>query len=235
MTNNTIPIKNNALQFKYFSNKNKPEKDWIPFGNIANRIFYKATLVKYPYLAQDDYLLKLDDKEQVDINPFNFIIQENQGQRAFINQLPHDFVLSEESLEFPSGTPVLEIRTKNSKDQWQPWQAILGEFNVYKVLEAMNKTYLRFPIEKELEHFKKHFEIRYGGILYVSYFGDISIMGDDGIIKTFSTNTRQIEFLPDSADNPYWDFEDRVKPWNDFIAKYHSYDSNGNRICKGDL
>ena len=115
--------------------------------------------------------------------------------------MPHDFVLSEESLEFPSGTPVLEIRTKNSKDQWQPWQAILGEFNVYKVLEAMNKTYLRFPIEKELEHFKKHFEIRYGGILYVSYFGDISIMGDDGIIKTFSTNTRQIEFLPDS-DNP---------------------------------
>ena len=107
MTNNTIPIKNNALQFKYFSNKNKPEKDWIPFGNIANRIFYKATLVKYPYLAQDDYLLKLDDKEQVDINPFNFIIQENQGQRAFINQLPHDFVLSEESLEFPSGTPAV--------------------------------------------------------------------------------------------------------------------------------
>ena len=112
MTDNAITIKNNTLKFNYFSDE--PEKDWIPFGNIADRIFYKPTLVKYPYLAQDDYLLKLDDKEQVDINPFNFIIQENQGQRAFINQLPHDFVLSEELLEFPSGTPVLEIRTKNS-------------------------------------------------------------------------------------------------------------------------
>ncbi|EHU9655891.1 hypothetical protein [Enterococcus faecalis] len=229
MTDNVINLKNNALQFKYFSNKNKPENDWIPFGDIAAGIFYKATLVKYPYLAQDDYLLKLDNKEQIDINPFNFLIQESQGQRAFINQLPHDFVLSEDLLEFPSGTPILEIRTKNSRGQWQKWQAVIGSFKLYSTLALGSKHYLRSPIENELEHFKKHFEIRYSGLLYVSYFKDISVMGDDGIIKTFSTNTREIEFLPDS-DNPCWSFEDRVKTWNDFIAKYHSYDSNGNRI-----
>ncbi|WP_313310088.1 hypothetical protein [Lactococcus taiwanensis] len=229
MTDNIINLKNNALQFKYFSNKNKPENDWIPFGDIAAGKFYKATLVKYPYLAQDDKLIKLDNKEQIDINPFNFLIQENQGQRAFINQLPHDFVLSEDLLEFPSGTPVLEIRTKNYKGQWQPWQAILGEFNVYKTLKTMGKIYLRSPIEDELERFKEHFEIRYSGTLVLSYFKDVTIMGDDDIIKTFSLNTRQIEFFPDS-DNLCWDFEDRVRTWNDFIAKYHSYDSNGNRI-----
>ncbi|WP_312682757.1 hypothetical protein [Lactococcus taiwanensis] len=196
MTDNIINLKNNALQFKYFSNKNKPENDWIPFGDIAAGIFYKATLVKYPYLAQDDKLIKLDNKEQIDINPFNFLIQENQGQRAFINQLPHDFVLSEDLLEFPSGTPVLEIRTKNYKGQWQPWQAILGEFNVYKTLKTMGKIYLRSPIEDELERFKEHFEIRYSGTLVLSYFKDVTIMGDDDIIKTFSLNTRQIEFFP---------------------------------------
>ena len=229
MTDNVINLKNNALQFKYFSNKNKPENDWIPFGDIADGIFYKPTLVKYPYLTQDDYLLKLDNKEQIDINPFNFLIQENQGQRAFINQLPHDFVLSEDLLELLSGTPVLEIRTKNSRGQWQPWQAILGEFNIYKTLKTMGKIYLRSPIENELEHFKEHFEIRYSGLLTISYFKDVQIIGDDNILKTFSTNTRQIEFLPDS-DNACWSFEDRVKTWNDFIVKYHSYDSNGNRI-----
>ena len=57
MTNNTIPIKNNALQFKYFSNKNKPEKDWIPFGNIANRIFYKVT--QSPFRTQKNLRKRL--------------------------------------------------------------------------------------------------------------------------------------------------------------------------------
>ena len=227
MIDNIINLKNNALQFNYFSDE--PEKDWIPFGNIDDGIFYKPTLVRYPYLAQDDKLIKLDNKEQIDINPFNFIIQENQGERSFINQKPHDFVLSEELLEIPSGTPVLEIRARNSRGQWQPWQAILGEFNVYKTLKTMGKIYLRSPIEDELERFKEYFEIRYSGTLVLSYFKDVTIMGDDGIMKTFSQNTRQIEFFPDS-DNLCWDFEDRVKTWNDFIAKYHIYDSNGNRI-----
>ena len=125
--------------------------------------------------------------------------------------------------------PVLEIRARNSRGQWQPWQAILGEFNVYKTLKTMGKIYLRSPIEDELERFKEHFEIRYSGTLVLSYFKDVTIIGDDGIMKTFSQNTRQIEFFPDS-DNLCWDFEDRVKTWNDFIAKYHIYDSNGNRI-----
>ena len=79
----------------------------------------------------------------------------------------------------------------------------------------MGKIYLRSPIETELERFKELFEIRYSGTLVLSYFKDVTIMGDDGIIKTFSTNTRQIEFVPDS-DNPCWDFEDRVRSWNDF-------------------
>ncbi|KSU11179.1 hypothetical protein LMG8526HA_02401 [Lactococcus lactis] len=227
MIDNIINLKNNALQFNYFSDE--PENDWIPLGNISDGIFYKPTLVRYPYLAQDDKLIKLDNKEQIDINPFNFIIQENQAERSFINQKPHDFVVSENFLEFSSGTPVLEIRTKNYKGQWQPWQAILGEFNIYRTLKTMGKIYLRSPIETELERFKELFEIRYSGTLVLSYFKDVTIMGDDGIIKTFSTNTRQIEFVPDS-DNPCWDFEDRVRSWNDFIAKYHSYDSNGNRI-----
>lgn len=93
----------------------------------------------------------------------------------------------------------------------------------------MGKIYLRSPIEDELERFKEYFEIRYSGTLVLSYFKDVTIMGDDDIIKTFSLNTRQIEFFPDS-DNLCWDFEDRVKTWNDFIAKYHIYDSNGNRM-----
>ena len=229
MTDNVITLKNNALKFRYFSNKNKPENDWIPFGDIADGIFYKPTLVAYPYLVQENKLIKLDDKEQIDIKPFKFIIQRNQGERAFICQKPHNFVISENFMEFSSGTPILEIRTKNYKGQWQPWQAILGEFNVYRTLKTMGKIYLRSPIEDELERFKEHFEIRYSGTLVLSYFKDVTIMGDDDIIKTFSLNTRQIEFFPDS-DNPCWDFEDRVKTWNDFIAKYHSYDSNGNRI-----
>ena len=227
MIDNIINLKNNALQFNYFSDE--PENDWIPLGNISDGIFYKPTLVRYPYLAQDDKLIKLDNKEQIDINPFNFIIQENQAERSFINQKPHDFVVSENFLEFSSGTPVFEIRTKNYKGQCQPWQAILGEFNIYRTLKTMGKIYLRSPIETELERFKELFEIRYSGTLVLSYFKDVTIMGDDDIIKTFSLNTRQIEFFPDS-DNLCWDFEDRVKTWNDFIAKYHSYDSNGNRI-----
>ncbi|MDT2869055.1 hypothetical protein [Lactococcus lactis] len=229
MADNIINLKNNALQFKYFSNKNKPENDWIPFGDIADGIFYKPTLVAYPYLVQENKLIKLDNKEQINIKPFKFIIQRNQGERAFIHQKPHNFVIGENFMEFSSGTPILEIRTKNYKGQWQPWQAILGEFNVYKTLKTMGKIYLRSPIEDELERFKEHFEIRYSGTLVLSYFKDVTIMGDDDIIKTFSLNTRQIEFFPDS-DNLCWDFEDRVRTWNDFIAKYHSYDSNGNRI-----
>lgn len=124
MTDNIINLKNNALQFNYFSDE--PEKDWIPFGNIANGIFYKPTLVIYPYLAQDDKLIKLDNKEQIDINPFNFIIQENQGERSFINQKPHDFVINENFLEFSSGTPVLEIRTKNYKGNGNPGKLFLA-------------------------------------------------------------------------------------------------------------
>ena len=229
MTDNIINLKNNTLQFKYFSNKNKPEKDWIPFGDIADGIFYKPTLVAYPYLVQENKLIKLDNKEQIDIQPFKFLVQRNQGERAFIHTNIHKFIISENFVEFPSGTPVLEIRTKNYKGQWQPWQAILGEFNIYRPAKIYGKISLRSPIEDELERFKEHFEIRYSGTLVVSYFKDVTIMGDDDIIKTFSLNTRQIEFFPDS-DNLCWDFEDRVKTWNDFIAKYHIYDSNGNRI-----
>lgn len=225
MTDNVITLKNNALKFRYFSNK--PENEWIPFGDDG--IFYKPMLVAYSYLVQENKLIKLDNKEQIDIKPFKFIIQENQGERAFICINNHKFVISENFVEFPSGTPVLEIRTKNYKGQWQPWQAILDEFNVYRPAKIYGKIALRTPIEKEIERFKEHFEIRYSGVLVLSYFGDISIMGADSIIKTFSTNTRQIEFLPDS-NNRCWDIEDRVKTWNDFIAKYHSYDSNGNRI-----
>ncbi|MDM7503306.1 hypothetical protein QUE94_11865 [Lactococcus lactis] len=229
MTDNIINLKNNTLQFKYFSNKNKPEKDWIPFGDIADGIFYKPTLVAYPYLVQENKLIKLDNKEQIDIQPFKFLVQRNQGERAFIHTNIHKFIISENFVEFPSGTPVLEIRTKNYKGQWQPWQAILGEFNIYRPAKIYGKISLRSPIEDELERFKEHFEIRYSGTLVLSYFKDVTIMGDDDIIKTFSLNTRQIEFFPDS-DNLCWDFEDRVKTWNDFIAKYHIYDSNGNRI-----
>ncbi|MFK5291183.1 hypothetical protein ACI3PH_11200, partial [Lactococcus lactis] len=227
MTDNIINLKNNTLQFKYFSNKNKPEKDWIPFGDIADGIFYKPTLVAYPYLVQENKLIKLDNKEQIDIQPFKFLVQRNQGERAFIHTNIHKFIISENFVEFPSGTPVLEIRTKNYKGQWQPWQAILGEFNIYRPAKIYGKISLRSPIEDELERFKEHFEIRYSGTLVLSYFKDVTIMGDDDIIKTFSLNTRQIEFFPDS-DNLCWDFEDRVKTWNDFIAKYHIYDSNGN-------
>lgn len=178
---------------------------------------------------QENKLIKLDNKEQIDIQPFKFLVQRNQGERAFIHTNIHKFIISENFVEFPSGTPVLEIRTKNYKGQWQPWQAILGEFNIYRPAKIYGKISLRSPIEDELERFKEHFEIRYSGTLVLSYFKDVTIMGDDDIIKTFSLNTRQIEFFPDS-DNLCWDFEDRVKTWNDFIAKYHIYDSNGNRI-----
>ena len=180
MIDNIINLKNNALQFNYFSDE--PENDWIPLGNISDGIFYKPTLVRYPYLAQDDKLIKLDNKEQIDINPFNFIIQENQAERSFINQKPHDFVVSENFLEFSSGTPVFEIRTKNYKGQCQPWQAILGEFNVYRTLKTIGKIYLRSPIETELERFKDLFEIRYSGTLVLSYFGSVAKFSKKSIL-----------------------------------------------------
>lgn len=86
MTDNIINLKNNTLQFKYFSNKNKPEKDWIPFGDIADGIFYKPTLVAYPYLVQENKLIKLDNKEQIDIQPFKFLVQRNQGREHLYTQ-----------------------------------------------------------------------------------------------------------------------------------------------------
>ncbi|HFU4369809.1 TPA: hypothetical protein ACGO9H_001888 [Streptococcus suis] len=44
MIDNIINLKNNALQFNYFSDE--PENDWIPLGNISDGIFYKPTLVR---------------------------------------------------------------------------------------------------------------------------------------------------------------------------------------------
>lgn len=222
---NVVSPKNNAIQFSYFSNE--PGSDWVPF-NKTDGIFYKPTFVKYPYLAQDGDLIALDNKEQIDIHPFDFILH-NQGERAFANQTPHDFVISEDLLEFTSGTPILEIRTKNSSGEWQRWQAIVGPFNLYRILDIGSKQYLRGPIEDEFETFKNLFEIRFGGLLSISFFNDVQIISDDKLMKTFNTNTRQIEFFPDS-DNPCWSFEDRCENWRNFIDKYHSYDSNGNRI-----
>lgn len=222
-----IYLENNALQFDYFPTK--PESNWIPWGKKSDGIFYKPIQVKYPYLAlsQENKLIQLDDKEAIDINPFNFIIRENQKKRATINLEPHDFVIGENLLEVPNGTSVIEIRTKNNKGEWQDWQAILGSFNLYSVLNTRGKRYLHFPIEDEITNFKKYFEIRYSGFLHVSYLGDAQIIDDD--IKTFNPYTREIKFFADS-DNPCYPFKDRVRDWRNFINKYHKYDSKGTRL-----
>ncbi|PIO78101.1 hypothetical protein [Streptococcus parauberis] len=225
--NNVITIKHNTLEINYFSNN--PGNDWIPFGNIGDGIFYKPTLVKYPYIAQDNQLIKFDDKEQINIYPFNFIIQENSKEQSVITARPYNFILSENLNKVSNGTPVLEIRTKNSNGQWQDWQAIIGTCNLYKIYKLGTKDYLCSPIENELENFKKNLEIRHSGFLFITSFNDIQIIGNENIIKTFSTHTRKIEFYPDSG-NTNWSHEDRCKTLGEFIDKYHRYDSAGNRI-----
>ena len=67
MTDNVITLKNNALKFRYFSNK--PENEWIPFGDDG--IFYKPTLVAYSYLVQENKLIKLDNKEETIVKETN--------------------------------------------------------------------------------------------------------------------------------------------------------------------
>ena len=115
-----INIKNNALQFNYFPNE--PENNWIPFGNTADRIFYKPTLVKYPYLAQDDYLLKLDDKEQIELGRFvdkittigaKVVLSNSDPKNADKNDCFFDELYSSYSIQRVSAKRMINSNAKN--------------------------------------------------------------------------------------------------------------------------
>lgn len=165
---------------------------------------------------------------ETEIRPFKFLIQEEKTEPACFDYMPHSFIFSQNLKEASTGEKVFEIRTKNQNGYWQDWQAIVGEFSVYKTVKQGNKIYLFFPIEETVEDLKNLFEIRYSGFLNVSNFVDAQIISDEDI-KSINLNTHQIEFFADSG-NLCWSFDDRVNAWKSFEDKYFIYDNDGKRL-----
>jgi hypothetical protein len=224
----TITLENNALEISY-SEKEPDTANFKILNKNISGIYYKENLMTYPYLSTQNTMLKLDDKEGLsNLKPFKFLIQESEGEMANFNYMPHNFIFNQNLDKATIGERVFEIRVKNEYGEWQDWQAIIGEFTIYKVIKQGNKIYLCFPIKTFIKELNDFFEIRYSGLLNISNFGDAQIISDDDI-KQINLNTWQIEFFADSG-NPCNPFEDRVKDWREFESKYYVYDEDGKRL-----
>lgn len=128
------------------------------------------------------------------------------------------------------GSDVYEIRVKNQTDDWQDWQAIIGDIQVVPCLQLGLDQTIDDMMADMNERFKENFQIRYSGTLWRSHFGEVVIIDEDiNVVKRINPFTLQIEYMSD-LDNYCISFKKQMKQQKRFRKKYFAKDESGRRL-----
>lgn len=209
--------------------------DWIAATEeLANRDFdnfkFFSELPLNPKHAEAESAKALGIVKK-ELAPYPFFISERHEATQPL-AVPHGFMfLGDTKMFLHDFDPVFDIRVKNNAGDWQPWQAIVGQFVVLRIEDRGKYTTPGTITDHDQQQFQNNFQIRYAGFLNVSNFGELRIVGkvaDEPIVRTISSSTHFVGFDPEgNAEAP---FEERCTDWRHFEEQYNQFDEGGNRI-----